>query len=425
MAGTDEDSEQQVIITLFKKGEFLEVVQRTLIFTKQYPHNAIGWNLLALGYKNVGQRDRAQKLYEHLIGLNPNNSLLLTNLANLHKDAGGVHDAVILYQRALEQEPNLLDAMVGLGMAFTELNELGRALECFKGVIELDKEHKSARYYLANTYRKLQRYEEAVAHFELTDIGLSKTHQLECIYLLDNKELFFDKFDKLAGKGKPNPLLGCLSSHASIRYERVFANSFCSNPFNCLQHVRVSEEEGLTDDLVNQMLDFHRSDQANYAGQPLLQNGRQSTGNIFLTDHPFVKPLTALIVAKIQEYRTKFRNTNEGFIKSWPDNVGLFGWIVSMNNGGKLDPHIHKEGWLSGSLYLSVPGDVNSNEGSLAFGLHGANYPCDGKQFPTGKVVRVQKGDMCLFPSSLFHHTIPFKSEQERVSFAFDVMPQV
>ena len=40
------------------------------------------------------------------------------------------------------------------------------------------------------------------------------------------------------------------------------------------------------------------------------------------------------------------------------------------------------------------------------------------------KSVDVNKGDLVLFPSSLFHHTIPFKSNEERVTFAFDIIPQ-
>ena len=51
------------------------------------------------------------------------------------------------------------------------------------------------------------------------------------------------------------------------------------------------------------------------------------------------------------------------------------------------------------------------------------NYPTDGKKFDK-KSVDVNKGDLVLFPSSLFHHTVPFKSNEERVTFAFDIIPQ-
>ena len=38
-------------------------------------------------------------------------------------------------------------------------------------------------------------------------------------------------------------------------------------------------------------------------------------------------------------------------------------------------------------------------------------------------VIRPDVGDLVLFPSSLYHRTIPFDSEKERLSLAFDVVP--
>ena len=33
-------------------------------------------------------------------------------------------------------------------------------------------------------------------------------------------------------------------------------------------------------------------------------------------------------------------------------------------------------------------------------------------------------GNLCLFPSSLLHHTVPFESEDDRIVLAFDVVPK-
>jgi hypothetical protein len=38
-------------------------------------------------------------------------------------------------------------------------------------------------------------------------------------------------------------------------------------------------------------------------------------------------------------------------------------------------------------------------------------------------VVVQQVGDIVLFPSSLYHRTIPFNSDEERVCIAFDLKP--
>ena len=101
----------------------------------------------------------------------------------------------------------------------------------------------------------------------------------------------------------------------------------------------------------------------------------------------------------------------------------LYGWIIVINTGGSLSGHMHKEGWLSGSLYLERPKRNNKDDGDIIFSLHGSNYPTDAKVFGT-RVVNIERGDMVLFPSSLFHATIPFESSQKRITLAFDIIPQ-
>ena len=46
---------------------------------------------------------------------------------------------------------------------------------------------------------------------------------------------------------------------------------------------------------------------------------------------------------------------------------------------GSLSGHMHKEGWLSGSLYLSRPPRTLNNDGDIVFSLHGSNYPTEEK----------------------------------------------
>ena len=113
------------------------------------------------------------------------------------------------------------------------------------------------------------------------------------------------------------------------------------------------------------------------------------------------------------------------FFQSWPskEKSKLTGWIINLNTGGSLKKHIHKEGWLSGSLYLNIPDKKNINEGDIVFSLNGDTYPTDGKFYPE-KTVGLSTGDMVLFPSSIFHSTIPFSSQENRVTLAFDIIPK-
>ena len=93
-----------------------------------------------------------------------------------------------------------------------------------------------------------------------------------------------------------------------------------------------------------------------------------------------------------------------------------------MENYGKLAPHIHDEGWLSGCLYINVPPKESPTSGNLVVCLDddGSSLNPDKN---TKKIIHVETGDLCLFPASLLHYTIPFRSKEQRIVLAFDVVP--
>ena len=93
-----------------------------------------------------------------------------------------------------------------------------------------------------------------------------------------------------------------------------------------------------------------------------------------------------------------------------------------MQKGGHLDAHIHEIGWLSGAVYLAMPETADPKEGAFEYGTHGDQYPQLHDNFPT-RYIKPAVGDIVLFPSSLFHRTIPFHAEAERICVSFDLKP--
>jgi ectoine hydroxylase-related dioxygenase (phytanoyl-CoA dioxygenase family) len=95
-----------------------------------------------------------------------------------------------------------------------------------------------------------------------------------------------------------------------------------------------------------------------------------------------------------------------------------------MRRGGHLDAHIHEGGWVSGVLYLKLPERGESGqEGCFELGLHGDDYPLQPGVNPPARVVEIREGDIVLFPANLFHRTLPFDSDAERICIAFDLQP--
>ena len=94
-----------------------------------------------------------------------------------------------------------------------------------------------------------------------------------------------------------------------------------------------------------------------------------------------------------------------------------------MKNGGKIKPHIHDYGWLSGSIYINVPPKININSGDLVVSLNDKQNGIPKSNIDiNSRIIEVVTGSLCLFPASLFHYTIPFKSNEDRIVLAFDVM---
>ena len=79
---------------------------------------------------------------------------------------------------------------------------------------------------------------------------------------------------------------------------------------------------------------------------------------------------------------------------------------------------------FSGVLYLALPDRrASGQEGCFELGLHGDDYPVeDGVEFPS-RVLEISRGDIVLFPANLFHRTLPFTADSERVCIAFDLKP--
>ena len=87
---------------------------------------------------------------------------------------------------------------------------------------------------------RLNSYSEAIEHFHKTNYGLSKSHLLECLYYLGQKDKFYKHYRELIKRNIVNPLMASIGSHASIRFN-VSNNE---NPF-ALTHLIILKRKTL------------------------------------------------------------------------------------------------------------------------------------------------------------------------------------
>ncbi len=112
------------------------------------------------------------------------------------------------------------------------------------------------------------------------------------------------------------------------------------------------------------------------------------------------------------------------FFGAKPSRYQMIVWANILGAGGHQAAHIHNYGWVSGVFYPSLPDDISdaSPAGWISFGTPGYGLPAR-PDLPT-RALRPRPGGMFLFPSYIWHHTIPLETGAERVSIAFDIVPR-
>ena len=92
---------------------------------------------------------------------------------------------------------------------------------------------------------------------------------------------------------------------------------------------------------------------------------------------------------------------------------------MRLKEGGFHVSHVHPQGWISSALYIALPPVVGegSKEGWLQLG---EPRPELGVGLEPSAYVRPEPGRLALFPSWMWHGTIPFPAG-ERLTVAFDV----
>jgi len=407
---------------LFVSKKYVELNEAALSNLKKKPNDLDNLNALALSYKLLGRTSKAEETFSLLLTLDCKKDFIYSNAGNFFYDLGKIGRSIDCHQEALKLNPKNINSLNQTGLCLSNQGKDREAIEYYKKSLDINNKDMETNVNIANSYRNLESWREASNHYEISSNPLAKCQQLECLYLLGDKELFNEKLLNFSELNKPHPLAATLSSHASIRYEQSDDFSFCNKPLEFIQSSNLFKSNDLTDSLIREFIDCLNNLKITKKQQSLIANGYQSSGNIFLIDQPPIQNLKTIVMNKIEDYKKKYNDGSATFLSQWPKNYFLYGWIIVLESGGSLSGHMHKEGWLSGSLYLERPTKNEEHDGDIIFSLHGSNYPSDEKFFPS-KIINLDKADMVLFPSSLFHATIPFNSNKKRITLAFDIIP--
>jgi uncharacterized protein (TIGR02466 family) len=391
------------------------------------PDHAASHGNLGAVLQAKGDLGAAVESYQRALAIGPH-PLLHFNLGTAYRNQGRLEMAVTSFEAALAMQSAYPDAWNNLGEVLRDQGRFDDAVACFERALQQSADTAEAHYNLGTVLVDGGRFDQAIPHFRQSALRDWHDRVLLCLYKGGRPDAFHLELQQRLREesGHRAPLLANLSAHHAASLGVPDDCRFCPNPMDFVHHGRIDELAAPGSDLLAALIHDVASAEIAARRQGRLHHGEQSAGNLFKRPEASFRTLAALVTDAVARYRQHHAGAACVYASEFPKEIAFSSsWFVKMRTGGHLTSHIHETGWLSGVLYLAMPPrSAGSQEGCIEFSTDGDGYPKPHDRFPV-QVVSPAVGDIVLFPSSLFHRTIPFSAAQDRICIAFDVAPAV
>ena len=399
---------------------------------------------LAEALLDAGQIERAMGCATAGIERFQDHAMLHRTRARLHWESGAAGDPVDLLWKAARQQP----ANAELWTTLVQLLErLGRADDCSAALGEAQQLGcpQTADILLleamsvatgGDPLRATELYANLLqAHPQQADIALTFAGHLlsqgdpERAEALCAKVLEADSHNQLAWcyRGTAWQLLGDPRESWLLDYQHMVKPVQVPAPDGYASREAFFREVQLALESLHQT-QAHPIEQS-------LRGGTQTNGFLFRLKHPLIAVLEKQILLAIGSALETFPDdtlddTTHPFwgrrTQASAEGVQFAGaWSVRLRSEGFHTNHIHTEGWISSALYIALPDEVrdeSDHSGSIQFGVPMSEL---GLSLPSQRTIRPEVGTLVLFPSYMWHGTVPFTSQQPRITVAFDLLPKI
>lgn len=154
-----------------------------------------------------------------------------------------------------------------------------------------------------------------------------------------------------------------------------------------------------------------------------LRTGIQTVDDLAQSQDPTIRAFFAAIDKPIRAYMAEMGQGNDPLRSR---NTGRYRisdiWSVLLREQGFHVDHFHPRGWISSAFYVTLPpmADDGEHKGWIEFGQ--PPFAVQPPQ-PPERFVRPEAGTLVLFPSYMWHGTVPFSGADRRMTIAFDAVP--
>ncbi len=349
-------------------------------------------------------------------------------------------EAAALLRQATEASPTYAEAHNSLGILLLETGRTAEARAALERAVTLRPDYANAHTNLGNAFSAAEAGDEAAAAYRkaiaLDPRDLQAHHRLARTHLV---------------LGAVEPALDACAAALAI-------DPFCQN---ALATKALAEQIGGDRQAGRRLYDFDRfvtrvsltpppgSGDIETFSEALATAVREApslvweppnrvtrngavTQDMLPASSPPIRILERALRTAIDEYRETLTAEPESpFLARIPQHYRLTLIASILTAGGRHPPHVHEGAWLSGVYYVAVPDHIGDDDGDNTGGGRGGwlEFGRPDHDLPEGSAFRCISHPPCtgtalLFPSYVFHGTIPFEGPGERIGIAFDVYPE-
>lgn len=455
-------------IGLTRQERFAEAVEAGKMAVQLSPQSAAAVHNFGKALMALGRYPEAAGALYRATELDPKSDSSWLELGNARQYWGKPDDAIQAYRQAIAINPENEAAHRNYNELIWTLNQREEYLQSFPYAIEAAPKAANLRIAFAEELLKINRSEEALTQLKAAEaIGpgsprlhdaLGRAHSISgdadaaCAYharaveaapevaryakayaeslLLANKvgpvlDLTRRVLDRMPDE---QGLIGLRALALRLAGEAEYASLA---DYAALPGVMTLEPPAGYDDIESfnaalaQYLDgLHQT--VNHPTEQTLRGGTQTLGNLFLRPDPIIQELKAQIEKAVLGYIASLPDDRaHPFLRRKSSKIGFAGsWSARLKSQGFHTNHVHPDGWISSAYYLELPpeiADTERKQGWFKMGESNLNLP--GGEV-VERFVQPVSGRLVLFPSYMWHGTVPFSSDAARTTVAFDVVPR-
>jgi uncharacterized protein (TIGR02466 family) len=393
-------------------------------------------NMVAKSFVKLADFEKAIEIYKMLLtkSYTTNN---LYNVAAAYSNLTKDNDLILAIkyaQQCLKEDSNFHLALHCISLVYQKLNENEKSLAFINQAIDKDKLNAKYLYTKAEVLNSLGFNNKSIKQLnKILKINKENNlaHRLKGIINLQiNKlpksEKHLKKAIKLDNTDQRAIAYYAVSKLAQNKNEEVkeflalgtFVKEFYFKPQPAYDNLSLFNLD-LEKDIKNHSL-LRREPKGLAARNGYL------TDNIFADKTKSIKLFKKLLLEKIQEYINSLPvDMKHHMLRHKTNEYKISSWATLVQGDGFIDKHIHEESWISGAYYCKVPKIINSTkkqEGYFEYGCIPHEIKIDITK--ENNYVKPEEGKLVIFPSYLYHQTIPHTTSEDRISIAFDLTPK-